>query len=152
MLFANISTAEKYDYLNARFKAAYKWLRETDLESMEVGKYPILGEEVFAQVQEYETILPSEGKWETHVDHFDIQYIVKGAEQFGVCKADGLKQNEPIPERDLYFYEEATSETGTVLLQEGDLIVVEPEEAHKPRLVTKEGKKWVKKVVVKVLV
>ena len=88
---------------------------------------------------------------EPHKKYFDIQYMVTGEEQFGVCKLEGLKLCESHEDNDLYFYEEP-AEAGTILLKEGDLIVVEPEEAHKPRLVAGGEKKAVKKVVVKVAV
>ena len=79
------------------------------------------------------------------------EYMVTGEEQFGGCKLEGLKLCESHEDNDRYFYEEP-AEAGTILLKEGDLIVVEPEEAHKPRLVAGGEKKAVKKVVVKVAV
>ena len=94
---------------------------------------------------------PATLSFETHEKFFDIQYMVTGEEQFGVCKLEGLKLCESHEDNDLYFYEEP-AEAGTILLKEGDLIVVEPEEAHKPRLVAGGEKKAVKKVVVKVAV
>lgn len=148
MLFANVSIAEKYNYLEEKFVAAYKWLRETDIEPLEDGTYPIIGEDVYASVQSYTTIDPSEGSYETHEKFFDIQYIVSGREKFGICKRDGLKVKEHIVERDLIFYEEPDMD-GAVLLLQGDLIVVAPEDAHKPRLNAGEPCE-VKKVVVKV--
>ena len=148
MYFANISIAEKYNYLEDKFLAAYKWLRETDIAPLDDGTYPIVGEDVYASVQSYTTIEPSEGSYETHEKYFDIQYIVSGSEKFGICKRDGLKVKEVFPERDLIFYEEPKMD-GNVLLLQGDLIVVAPEDAHKPRLIAGEPCA-VKKVVVKV--
>ncbi len=148
MFFANIGIAEKYNYLEKKFTAAYQWLRDTDLKSLPVGSYPIIEGMVTANVQEYTTFPPEEGSFETHEKFFDIQYMVTGREQFGVCKRDGLKVKERIEENDLIFYEEPAL-SGTVLLEEGDLIVVAPEDAHKPRC--QAGTPMaVKKVVVKV--
>jgi biofilm protein TabA len=150
MFFSNITIAKKYNYLEEKFLAAYKWLEETDLGALSVGSYPILGDQVVANIQEYTTIKPEEGSFETHEKFFDIQYVVSGKEQFGFCKRDGLVVKERIEENDLIFYEEPAL-SGTVLLQEGDLIVVAPEDAHKPRCQA-EGAEQVKKVVVKVAV
>jgi YhcH/YjgK/YiaL family protein len=148
MYFANISIAEKYNYLEDKFLRAYKWLRENDIMTLAVGSYPIIGEDVFALVQEYTTIDPSEGEFETHEKFFDIQYVVSGREQFGICKRDGLKESQRFDERDLIFYEEPKL-SGMVLLMPGDFIVVAPEDAHKPKLHAGEPCE-VKKVVVKV--
>ena len=106
MFFANISIAEKYNYLEEKFTRAYKWLAETDIKSLPEGSYPIWGDKVIANVQEYTTKLPSEGLFETHKKFFDIQYMVTGEEQFGVCKLEGLKLCESHEDNDLYFYEE----------------------------------------------
>ena len=131
MYFAPISLATKYNYLDDKFQAAYKWLAETDLNNTPAGSYPIC-EGVTANVQEYTTFPASEGSFETHDKFFDIQYVISGKEQFGVCKRDGLVLKEDHPENDLKFYEEPAM-SGTVLLLPGDMIVVAPEDAHKPR-------------------
>ncbi|MCI9106536.1 MAG: DUF386 domain-containing protein [Lachnospiraceae bacterium] len=150
MFFSNIGIAKKYNYLEEKFLAAYKWLEETDIAALPVGSYPILGDTVVANIQEYTTIKPEEGSFETHEKFFDIQYVVSGKEQFGLCKRDGLIVKKRIPENDLIFYEEPAF-CGTVFLQQGDLIVVAPEDAHKPRCQA-DGPEPVKKVVVKVAV
>ncbi|GLC78363.1 NanQ anomerase/TabA/YiaL family protein [Lacrimispora brassicae] len=148
MLFSNISVAEKYDYLVDKFRAAYEWLRETDINSLPAGSYPIKGDTVVANVQEYTTFPAEKGSFETHEKYFDIQYMVSGREQFGVCKRDGLKVKERIEANDVIFYEEPEL-SGSVLLEEGDLIIVAPEDAHKPRCAAGEPCD-VKKVVVKI--
>lgn len=67
---------------------------------------------------------------------------------FGVCRRDGLIEVERVEENDVVFYEDPPM-YGQVLLREGDLIVVAPEDAHKPRCAAGEPGP-VKKVVVKV--
>lgn len=148
MFFSNVSIAKKYNYLEEKFLAAYKWLEETDIAALPVGSYPILGDTVVANVQEYTSIKWEEGSFETHEKYFDIQYVVSGKEQFGICKRDGLVVKERRDASDLIFYEEPAL-SGSVLLEAGDLIVVAPEDAHKPRCQA-DGPEPVKKVVVKV--
>lgn len=148
MFFANIAIAEKYDYLNDRFRAAYKWLRETDIKSLAAGSYPILGKEVVASVQDYTTSPKEERQFEAHDKFFDIQYMVSGEEMFGICKRDTLTLKSKNEEKDMLLYEEPAL-SGEVYLKEGDLIVVAPEDAHKPRCAA--GRPMaVRKVVVKV--
>ena len=150
MFFANVSIAEKYDYLDEKFRAAYKWLRETDIKSLPEGSYPILGDEVVANVQEYTTSPKEERSFEAHDKYFDIQYMVTGEEMFGVCRRDTLTVEQEKPENDLILYKEPEF-SGEVYLKEGDLIVVAPEDAHKPRCAAGIPME-VKKVVVKVAV
>lgn len=56
MFFSNISIAEKYNYLEEKFTCAYKWLAETDINALPAGSYPIMGDTVVANIQEYTTI------------------------------------------------------------------------------------------------
>ena len=104
MLHANISTAEKYDYLSAKFKAAYKWLANTDIEALADGAYRVLGDDVIANVQSYTTSPADSLRYETHDEHFDIQYIAEGREFFAVCPREGLTLLESKPERDAKFW------------------------------------------------
>lgn len=149
MFFSPVSLATKYNYLEEKFLVAYKWLAETDLDNTAAGSYPIC-EGVTANVQEYTTFPAAEGSFETHDLFFDIQYIISGKEQFGVCKRDGLILKQDNPDNDVKFYEEPEM-SGTVLLLPGDLIVVAPEDAHKPRCAA-GAPEFVRKVVVKVKV
>lgn len=148
MFSCNVKLSTKYDYLSDKFKAGYKWLAETDIKALADGAYPILGDDVIANVQSYTTSPAEARKFEAHDKYFDIQFMVEGQEFFGVCHREGLKLCEAKPDNDVYFFEEPEF-SGQVLLREGDLIVVEPEEAHKPRCAVGEPMK-VKKVVVKV--
>lgn len=149
MLFSPLSLAVKYDYLSDKLRAAYAWLAETDLDHTPVGSYPVC-EGVTANVQEYDTFPASEGSFETHDLFFDVQYVISGKEQFGVCKREGLVPKKADPANDVVFYEEP-EHSGTVLLLPGDLIVVAPEDAHKPRCAA-GAPEFVRKVVIKVKV
>lgn len=149
MYAARLALSEKYNYLEDKFKAAYKWLAETDVCSLSAGAYPIC-EGVTANIQEYTTVSADTACFEAHDEYFDIQYLASGIEQFGVCNREGLVVREKIPENDLTFYEEP-AHSGSLLLTPGDFVVVAPEDAHKPRCM--EGTPCaVKKVVVKVKV
>lgn len=150
MFFSNVKIAEKYNYLEEKFTVAYKWLAETKIKDLPEGFYPLMGDDVIASVQEYTTSPWEERQFETHDLYFDIQFMVTGDEMFGVCKRDGLVEVNRIEENDVVFYEEPAM-SGRVLLREGDLIVVAPEDAHKPRCAAGEPAP-VKKVVVKVKV
>ena len=85
MFYSEIKIAEKYNYLEEKFSVAYKWLKEQDLKTLPAGKYPILGDIVVANIQEYTTLPVEEKRFETHDLYFDIQYLVEGIELFGIC-------------------------------------------------------------------
>lgn len=151
MLFCECSVVEKYNYLEEKFLCAYEWLQKTDLLSIKAGSYPIMGNDVVANVQEYTTFPSDEGYFETHERFFDIQYMVSGIERFGICKREGLVVRSTDKANDLILYEEPEC-SGNVILTPGDLVVVAPEDAHKPRCQAGEKPCAVKKVVVKVAI
>ena len=78
MLTTNITLAEKYDYLSDKFKKAFTFLRETDLASLPIGRTEIDGDEVYASVQSYTTMTVEECAFESHLEYFDVQYVVEG--------------------------------------------------------------------------
>ncbi len=139
----------KYDFLAEKFKVGYEFLRRDDLTTLSVGSID-LGGGITVQVQEYTSKLPEDGKFETHDKFFDIQYVVSGVEAFGVANREGLEILIPYnPERDITFYKEPTV-SGSVVLAAGDLIVVTPEDAHKPGLAVAGKQAPVKKLVIKI--
>lgn len=152
MLTTNIKLAEKYNYLDEKFKKAFQFLRETDLTTLPVGNVSIDGEEVFANVQSYTTMRSEECPFESHKAYFDIQYVVSGEECFGYEAVENLVPSmEYDKERDLIFYEEPV-QAGQIVLKAGDFAIVPPEDGHAPRRMTGNGSCPVKKIVVKVRV
>jgi biofilm protein TabA len=146
----NTSTqyAEKYDYLEKKFKIGYEFLRRSDLESLEVGAIQ-LEEGVLAQVQQYTTNAPEEVMFETHDRNFDIQYVVSGEEMFGIADREFLEVEVPYnAQKDVSFYKEP-AHSGAIYLKAGDFVVVSPEEGHKPHC-NVSGPCEVKKIVIKV--
>ena len=151
MLTTSLNLAQKYDYLEERFRKAYAFLEHTDLKALPLGRVDIDGDRLFASVQEYTTMAWEDCRYEAHNRYFDIQYVVEGRELFGYVKRDGLSEEAPYSEADdLVFFQEP-EESGRVLLEAGDCAVVPPEDAHKPRCIAGTPCR-VKKIVVKVLV
>lgn len=132
MFGTSIALANKYDYHTEKFKLAYDFLRRLDLAVLQVGAVP-LGQGVVAHIQHYTTSPARELKFETHKKFFDVQYMVSGIEMFGLADITDLEpEGEYILSNDIAYYKEP-SYSGSILLREGDFIIVGPEEAHKPR-------------------
>lgn len=148
MFRTNIHSAEKYDYFEGKFLAAYEFLRREDLGRLSEGSIALEGGAV-ASVQCYTTVPPEEGKFETHDRHFDIQFLVSGEETIEVADRGELVPCTPYDAGgDITFYREP-ERRDTLRLQKGDLVVLSPGEAHKPRICIKSPE-LVKKIVIKV--
>ena len=148
-MFSTVNGLEyKYDLTAPEFRTAFDFLKRDDLETLPDG-WIELDHGVRAGVQSYESFKWNENMFETHDKYFDIQYVVKGREVCGVCRRSGLRTAVPYEEeRDITFYEDPQF-CSYVLLEEGDFIVLSPEDAHKPRCLSGESMK-IKKIVIKV--
>ena len=139
----------KYDLTARKFRLAFEFLKRKDLAELPVG-WIELGEGVRASVQRYTSFKWEENRFETHEKYFDVQYVIEGMETCGVCDRSECKTVAiPYDEaNDITVYDEP-EHYGIVFLNAGDLIVLGPEDAHKPRCMEKKQMQ-IKKIVVKV--
>lgn len=148
MIFNSIQLTEKYRYLDGKIKKSFEFLES--LRTHTGFKTVVqVGDGITAHFQEYKTSNSENMKYETHDRHLDIHYIVSGQEFFGiVSRKDVVSIGEYDTQNDLSFYQDPVL-NGKFLLKKDDLVVVFPEEAHKPRIAA--GKiDVVEKVVIKV--
>lgn len=152
MLTTTVDEALKYDYYNDRFKAAFKFLQETDFSQYnEPCEIPIIGRDVYAQVQLYTTKPVEECKFEAHRVYYDIQYMADGEEYMGFTPLKNLEEDTGYDAgNDLEFFKMPKT-YGRLYLQTGDFAVVSPEDGHMPRCIGEKSRP-VKKIVVKVRV
>ena len=147
MIVDTLENAERYFGLGETFVKAFQYLKKTDFDDMQNGKYSIEGEEIFCIVNEFETKDKHDCEVEAHKKHIDVQYIVKGTEMFGYTP---LTVQRPIidynEQNDVSIYKE---EVSFVKLEAGMFIIFFPTDLHQPEVKEFEPV-LVKKVVVKI--
>jgi YhcH/YjgK/YiaL family protein len=149
MIIDQLENSGLYNRLGDRFAIALKYLVSTDLSKVEVGKYEIEGNEIFAIVSEYQTKSESDAKWEAHQVYADIQYIINGEERMGYAPLETMEINEAYnPDKDIIFL---NGSGDYITATPGTFVVFFPHDAHQPAVSTGNGG-TVKKVVVKVMV
>lgn len=148
MFSTELGLEYKYDLSETKFKTAFEFLKRNDLLELPVG-WIELGDGVRASIQRYTSFNEDEVYFESHEKYFDIQYVIKGVEYCGVCKNKGLTIRTPYSATDDITFYEDPEYSGKVLLEEGDFIVLAPEDVHKPRLAA-GSKMEIRKVVIKV--
>ncbi|MEG0071142.1 MAG: YhcH/YjgK/YiaL family protein [Raoultibacter sp.] len=149
MLVTKRETAEQNDYLSPRLHTAYAFLREADLAHLPLGRAEIDGDDVFANVQEYETVPASDKELEAHRFYYDVQYVVSGEESFYYAPLAGLKQIGTFDESSDFGLYKTPPVCSEIRMEAGDVVVVAPEDAHKPGCIG-QASCAVRKVVVKV--
>jgi YhcH/YjgK/YiaL family protein len=149
MIIDTLSNAGLYKSLGERIQTAFQYLRQTNFDALEKGKYEVDGDNVFAIVNDYETKDKSDCEVEAHRKYIDIQYMVKGTEMFGYAP---LSQHVPVvdydSEKDVAIYSE---EMAYLKLEAGMFILFYPTDLHQPEVRQYEPV-WVKKVVMKIKV
>ena len=152
MIFDNIKNAAQYYSYGERFKKALQFLSVTDISLLENGTHEIDGKNIYAIISEYDTKPLQEGKWESHKKYYDVQYVSNGAEKIGYVFKDKMKLlQEYSEENDFMLWEtKATNSENFLTVNEGDFLILGPDDVHMPSIMITEPVK-VKKVVIKVL-
>ena len=145
MIKDDIKNAEKYYDLSPAIEKAFKFLKENDLLNMPAGRYEVDGNDIYVNLDEYETRVSS--NVEAHREYIDIQYVLSGEEYMGVSNLDNLTVVEDYDaQRDIIFY---NGEVEKVLVKTGEFVIFYPEDAHLPCQVVDIPRK-VKKAVAKI--
>ena len=147
MIVDTLAQASRYEPLHPNFKAAFDFLRNTDLLSLADGRTEIDGDRLFALTQSYETQPVQGGALEAHRKHIDIQFIISGEEHIGYAPLGDQAPTVPFdPDKDIGFYQ---GDASFVKVSAGMFAIFYPHDAHLPgRHLTVPAP--VKKVVLKV--
>lgn len=150
MLVTNLEHANANDYLNERFAKAYAFLAQNDVANLPLGRNEIDGDDVFANVQEYDTLPAAEKQFEAHRNYYDVQFVVSGEELLQYAQLETVQAVQAFDEANDFCLYEASSQVTNVVLRAGDMAVLAPEDAHKPGCTLGEAACHVRKIVVKV--
>ncbi|HQY11939.1 MAG: YhcH/YjgK/YiaL family protein [Ferruginibacter sp.] len=148
MIIDTIQNASKYYSTHPLFAKAFEYIRSADLDSIEMGKYEIDGDDLKAifSAKVGMTAEASVAKFECHNNHIDIQLCIHGVEQIGwkpreKCSRENGGYN---PEKDVQLYTE--SPDMYFQLTDGQFAIFFPEDVHAPMI----GDAEIKKLVIKV--
>ena len=83
MILDTLANAQRYYGLGPKFVKAFEYLQQTDFSQEEKGKYTIDGDDIFAIVNEYDTIDMAGEQMEAHRKYIDVQYVASGVERVG---------------------------------------------------------------------
>ena len=150
MIKNSLKYTKIYENLSENMKIGLEYLKNNDLTNVENGKYQIKGDEVYINIQDYNSKPLNDGKWEAHRKYADIQFIIKGEEKIGVGDISEFETSEKYDsERDLEFLR--TKEAQDFLtVKENDFVILYPQDVHMPQICINKPS-YVKKAVVKVL-
>jgi|SRR3989304_807630 len=150
MIVTDLSNIDYQISMTSVIKKAIDFLRRTNIHSLADGRVEIDGQQVFAIIQRYETVIAGVPKFEYHKKYIDIQYVVSGEEVIGWAPADEITVTEAYDaDKDICFGTVPKGKITPVYMRAGQVAVLYPEDGHAPRLAA-GAPSHVLKVVVKV--
>jgi YhcH/YjgK/YiaL family protein len=134
-----------------RWENAFKFLKNNDLSKLEVKRYDIDGDNLFATVSEYLSKNEETANFEAHRKYIDIQYVVSGVELMNIAPISSLKEII-VPydnTKDIEFL--TVAKVVNYKATPSNFFIFFPGDAHRPGL--KDGQNaHVRKIVIKVMV
>jgi len=143
--------AVSYFKNKSRWEKAFKFLAGNDLKNLEVRRYDIDGDNIFATVSEYMTKNEETTNFEAHRKYIDIQYVISGKEFMNVAPLNkACEEVTPYDgTKDIEFLKVLSMQKYPATQQ--NFFIFFPSDAHRPGI--KENvNAQVRKLVIKVKV
>jgi len=149
MIIDVLGNAHLYEPMHPLFKAAFDYIRNTDLLAAPCGKTELMGKQLIAIIQTYDTMPAEQEQMEAHRQYIDIQYIISGSEKVGhsLLTKDHVISREYNAQED-YLLVPNTPDFFS-LFGRGNFMIFYPHDLHMP-CIQVEGPSNVKKLVLKV--
>lgn len=148
MILANLSQAARYATLHPLFPLVFDYIRDTDLYALQPGRYPIVGDELFAIVEHVPGRTREMARLEAHRRYIDIQMVLDGVDEMGWkpladCYNPVCDYNA---EKDIQFFFDAPA--SWVVTPPDAFCIFFPEDAHAPLVASGEIRKVIFKIAV----
>ncbi|MGL4737087.1 MAG: YhcH/YjgK/YiaL family protein [Cellulosilyticaceae bacterium] len=147
MIYDHIKNIDKYRGISQNLDTAITFLEKTDLPHLPLGKIPIDGEAVFANVMYADTRCSEELFFESHERYIDIQMDLEGMECIEMGRSEGCCAKVYDETLDIAFHH--VDDSVQCVLGSGYFVVCMTQERHKPGVAV-EAPMRIKKCVVKV--
>ncbi len=148
MIYDILDNSDRYAALHEGFAEAFAFLRRLDLRELEVDRYVLDGDRIFAMVTREPGRDMDEAQLEAHEKYVDIQMVLEGIDGMGWRPRSLCRQ--PVgpydPDEDICFY--ADPPAAWLPVAPGMFVIFFPEDTHLPLI----SPGLIHKVVVKVAV
>ncbi len=147
MIIDTLQNSDLYTNVHPKFKQAFDFLKNTNLDELSTGKHEIDGELIFAIINKYETNTPEIVKLEAHKKYIDLQYVHHGNETLGFTSYTKQSPSQDYVESDDFqLFEE---DFDSISFKKGMFSILYPDDIHAPGLQL-GNKENVVKVVIKI--
>lgn len=146
MIFSTLANAGRYAALHPLFLRVFEYIRNTDLLALAPGRYPIVGDDLFAIVEHVPGRTRAEAKLECHRRYIDIQLVLEGEDEMGWKALAECHNpvNDYSAEKDIRFFHDAPA--SWIATPPGHFCIFFPEDAHAPLVSTGNIRKVIFKI------
>ena len=160
-IFGKLTDLQKqFDNIN-ELDMVFSYLRQaitnntevnTRICSMNLDQYEKIEitSEIFAIEQSYYTRQSEESLFESHIKYIDIQFLISGEETIEVVHTDLLEVDSEYNKEGDYSLYKVNPDSSKIIMKNGDLSILFPEDGHMPGLKSGNKSQRVFKTVVKV--
>lgn len=146
MIIDTIDNFGKYAAINPLFNDVAEFLKNNDLNTLEQGKHPIVGDRLFVNVTTAKGREPDEAVIETHKRMIDIQIPLSASETYGYTPLCDLPEGEYNDVKDITKLPGLAAQS-YVTCNPGMFAIFFPQDGHAPCISTEAE---IKKVIFKV--
>ena len=140
----------QYQKNTAQWNTLFSWLRDTDLENIPKGKYPIPNSTLVASVEDSENSPLQKRNTESHKKKIDFQLVVRGTEGFALLDHASSTVSVPYDDKkDVMRYNYDLSRTHFFNVKGGQFVVFFPSDWHIAKVETKKKDQSIRVIVVK---
>ena len=131
MIIDTIENLNKYVGMNPLFADVIEFMKANDIRTMEPGKYPIQGKDLFLNLTVAKGRGPEKAVLETHINMIDIQIPISCEETFGYTPLGDLPAFDYNAEKDVTLYGDTEPQT-YVTLKPMQMGIFFPQDGHAP--------------------
>lgn len=149
MIYDSLERFLNLEYKKEEFKVITNFLKSFSPAGRENGRFEIPGSEIFGIFLKYDTKPSEEALWEAHRTYIDVQYIYEGEEFIEIADIDAMVFSHGYDsEGDYELFVGKLQHK--IKLKKGDVIVLFPNEVHKPAVQVNEKSNEIMKLVFKI--
>src|SRR3972149_557293 len=132
MILTTLTQSSRYAALHPLFPRVFEYIRNTDLLALAPGRYPIIGEDLFAIVEHVPGRTRAEAKLECHRRYIDIQLVLEGVDEMGWKALEDCHNpvNDYSAEKDIRFFHDAPA--SWIAVPPDHFCIFFPGDAHAP--------------------
>ncbi len=131
MIYDSVKNSNLYSDI-PWLKRIFEFIEANDLNSLSNGRNDIDGEDLFANVVEYETT-EDDVKYESHIEYIDVHYILSGGERMSFDDVSRLEVSDPY-DKDMEAILYKADIRDVVTTRPGDFVVFYPQEGHRGKI------------------